>query len=584
MDDMGRREAEESIGPLAEARLALGGKGAINLDEARLLKAVELSRAISSTIELDDLLVFTVDSLVEFFCAERGFLLLRVEGGFRFAVARDSRGKTLSDPESKISFSVVNEVCETGESILIPRATEHPTFGDKSSVRKLELQSVMCVPMLNRDETIGAIYLDAPTQPERFDASDERMCRIAANHAAAAVENARLFRQLSRDAELMSQIRLQDGDAARSALADGRADVAAGIAQNLKWALREIMDNIGRLRARETRAGDIVALGADLDQIARIANAAMRLVDDTERLYGDTEPVPMRRCDLGKVLSAAVDGAFASAKAMNLDAAESVAIRRSSDTGIWVMADESLLTDALSRIVLNSIEAMPGGGELRIALTRRELLAEIRISDTGIGMPGSSGKTFDPLHMARGNRQSGLSLSVVRGAIRRLGGAISAESGAGTGTGMSIAVRLPIAERERPERDGAESSGLGRTALVIEDRRDAAALLERLLAREGFRVVAAGSVEQAVQLRGERRTDAILLDLNDAGRDLWGAIARLRAAFPDAAIIAAATAQEQVPPDKAAARGADMLIAKPLRLQQIMEALTRAISEKTSGA
>ena len=51
-----------------------------------------------------------------------------------------------------------------------------------------------------------------------------------------------------------------------------------------------------------------------------------------------------------------------------------------------VLADKQLLKQALMNLVLNAVEAMPGGGQLTLSLARHAEMAEIEIQDTGRGI------------------------------------------------------------------------------------------------------------------------------------------------------------------------------------------------------
>jgi CheY-like chemotaxis protein len=132
-----------------------------------------------------------------------------------------------------------------------------------------------------------------------------------------------------------------------------------------------------------------------------------------------------------------------------------------------VEADSTQLQNALLNICLNSRDAMPDGGLLKISTQRVELDAEacdravlegkpgsyvrIEVRDTGTGMDEQTLKhAFDPFFTTKEpGRGTGLGLSVVFGAIREHGGAVSLDSRPGHGT--SCVILLPLIERARPE-------------------------------------------------------------------------------------------------------------------------------------
>jgi two-component system, NtrC family, sensor kinase len=112
-----------------------------------------------------------------------------------------------------------------------------------------------------------------------------------------------------------------------------------------------------------------------------------------------------------------------------------------------VPADFGQIRQAIVNILVNACDAMPQGGVLTVStrvLPGGEK-AEIRISDTGIGITKDKlSKVLDPFFTTK-DKGTGLGLSVVYGIVQRHGGALSIESEAGHGTTVSIALPLVTA-------------------------------------------------------------------------------------------------------------------------------------------
>jgi len=113
-----------------------------------------------------------------------------------------------------------------------------------------------------------------------------------------------------------------------------------------------------------------------------------------------------------------------------------------------IHGDFQQLTQVLLNIVLNALDAMPGGGKLRISIraTRGGDFVSIEFSDTGTGIPDHIvGSIFDPFFTTKpGARGTGLGLSVSLGIIKQHGGDIRVRSEAGVGT--TFTVLLPTAK------------------------------------------------------------------------------------------------------------------------------------------
>jgi signal transduction histidine kinase len=114
-----------------------------------------------------------------------------------------------------------------------------------------------------------------------------------------------------------------------------------------------------------------------------------------------------------------------------------------------VLGDQSQLKQAFLNLLLNAIEAMPGGGTLTLSTrnARRQEVV-IQIADTGVGIPKESiSHIFEPFFTTKKTGSSvGLGLSVVYGIIRDHKGSISVDSTVGQGTVFTV--RLPATKPE----------------------------------------------------------------------------------------------------------------------------------------
>jgi two-component system, NtrC family, sensor kinase len=108
-----------------------------------------------------------------------------------------------------------------------------------------------------------------------------------------------------------------------------------------------------------------------------------------------------------------------------------------------ITADFGQVRQAFANVVINACDAMPKGGALTVttAVTPDQAV-EIRIADTGTGIPRDMlSKVFDPFFTTK-EKGTGLGLSVVHGIVERHGGRLSLESEVGVGT--TVVVRLPL--------------------------------------------------------------------------------------------------------------------------------------------
>jgi two-component system NtrC family sensor kinase len=110
-----------------------------------------------------------------------------------------------------------------------------------------------------------------------------------------------------------------------------------------------------------------------------------------------------------------------------------------------IVVDGSQIQEVLLNIILNAIDAIKKGGELRITSNMIDSgqVAQIRFADTGCGIPSENlDKVFDPFFSTKGAKGTGLGLAVAYGVIEKHRGKIQMESDVGKGT--TCIIDLPV--------------------------------------------------------------------------------------------------------------------------------------------
>jgi signal transduction histidine kinase len=114
--------------------------------------------------------------------------------------------------------------------------------------------------------------------------------------------------------------------------------------------------------------------------------------------------------------------------------------------GVCISADADLLRQALLNVVRNALDAMPGGGHLRVSVRRSGDGCEISVSDTGPGIPAEvRQRIFEPFFSTK-ESGSGIGLAMTMRAMQMHGGSVDVDSAPGLGT--TICLRLPVAPAE----------------------------------------------------------------------------------------------------------------------------------------
>ena len=116
---------------------------------------------------------------------------------------------------------------------------------------------------------------------------------------------------------------------------------------------------------------------------------------------------------------------------------------RLEEDGVEVRADRDLLKQAILNVVVNAIEAMPGGGALRLEALAGEDTAELRVSDTGVGISPELREKIFRLYFTTKKEGSGIGLAMTFRIVQLQDGTIDFTSEPGKGT--TFVIRLPIA-------------------------------------------------------------------------------------------------------------------------------------------
>lgn len=199
-----------------------------------------------------------------------------------------------------------------------------------------------------------------------------------------------------------------------------------------------------------------------------------------------------------------------------------------------VKADQSQIEQVLMNLAVNARDAMPSGGELTIQTTNVELdvaytrnhpgsrvgkYVMLAVTDTGIGMDAATlTHIFEPFFTTKElGKGTGLGLATVYGVVKQSNGYIWVDSAPGKGT--SFQIYLPQYEGcgalQEPKAAPAEKLRGSECILLVEDAEPLKKLAQSFLESGGFRVLSAGSGEEALEvaMHFSGRFDLLLTDV-----------------------------------------------------------------------
>jgi len=137
-----------------------------------------------------------LDRIIDILGAERGMLLLMDEAGGLFPAAGRKMDKKSERDVTQISRSVVRNVTVTGRPILSGNASGDPGYMSMPSIMLHGIKSLMCVPLLNRGEPVGALYVDSTLIRDLFTRYDDEFLMTVGNLLASSIDKSRYIRSL----------------------------------------------------------------------------------------------------------------------------------------------------------------------------------------------------------------------------------------------------------------------------------------------------------------------------------------------------------------------------------------------------
>jgi PAS domain S-box-containing protein len=284
----------------------------------------------------------------------------------------------------------------------------------------------------------------------------------------------------------------------------------------------------------------------DLDVIVRQAKHLVRLVDDLldiSRVARGKVTLATRRVEASSIVAAALEATRPLIEQRQHRLELSVPLE-----GLAVEADEVRLTQVLANLLSNAAHYTPAGGRIEVGAKREGRDVVLRVRDTGVGIdPSLMPNLFEMFTQGdRGRERAegglGLGLSLVRALTELHGGTVTAHS-EGPGHGSEFTVRLPASLGETARRATPAPShpawerAAGERAtrvLVVDDNRDVAEMISRLLDIAGYETRTSNDPIAALELSAEFRPQVAILDIGMPVMDGYKLGRELRARLGDA--------------------------------------------------
>lgn len=397
-----------------------------------LLRLVELSVTLNSTLDLDELLQLITATATELLECEAASILLYDEKNPRlyFAAATGSNPVKLAEIPVPIDNSLAGTIFRTNQPLVLNNVQQDPRhYSLVSDHIKFKINSLLGVPMLIKDRTMGVLEA-VNKKVGGFTDSDIAILSVTAAHAAIAINNARLLQSTQR--------------------ALGKIKVSNQIKSNfLSLASHELRTPLGIIIGyatflQETARGES---SEHANQVLGAASQMRSLLDQMSNLTllqsDEMEMRPMK-ISIQDVLNFALDEIKYSAARRDLQL-----VLAFEQNPIYVNVDAEKTTLAFVNLLNNAIRFSPEGSKITIGAVRQDKQVQVWVQDQGIGIPVDKlQKIFEEFYQieppnTRSYGGLGIGLTIAKGLIEAQGGKIWAES-EGEKQGATFKALLPM--------------------------------------------------------------------------------------------------------------------------------------------
>lgn len=151
-------------------------------------------KTINKSLILEEVLQNVLKNAIDLTHSDRGFVVLKNKSGkLDFKLGLNSEGESLPEKLFNVSNTVVKDVFNSGQSKFIEGAQSDTNYDPSKSILRLDLQTILCSPLITNEKKIGVIYVDSKHLHKIKAKEITDTFEILAGQAATAIRNAQLY-------------------------------------------------------------------------------------------------------------------------------------------------------------------------------------------------------------------------------------------------------------------------------------------------------------------------------------------------------------------------------------------------------
>jgi signal transduction histidine kinase len=404
----------------------------------QLTALAEVSRAVCSTLDLETVLTTIVSRAVELSGLDGGVVfeyeedrqefVERAQAGAAGAAAVARRATRIRKTEGAIGRTAIDLKPVEVPDITAPGASVGP---NRETLIESGVRSILAVPLVREDQLIGCLGVTR-NQPGRFAAETVELLRTFATQSALAIQNARLFQEI------------EDKSRQLEAASRHKSEFLANMSHELRTPLNAII-GFSEVLSERMFGGLTEKQDEYLRDIHESGQHLLSLINDIL----DLSKIEAGRMELDPTvfdLPTAIEHAltFVRERAVR----RGIALHQAVDQRLGLIrADERKVKQVLLNLLSNALKFTPEGGRIDVGAGLTDGVAEVSVTDTGIGIaPENQESVFEEFRQvgtaSKRVEGTGLGLTLSRRFIELHGGRIWVESQLGAGSTFRFTLPL----------------------------------------------------------------------------------------------------------------------------------------------
>ncbi|MCC7494282.1 MAG: response regulator [Fimbriimonadaceae bacterium] len=561
-----------------------------------LLRQREIDAAIHTSDDLGTVLQRVVDGVADLVGGSQAAIWLAdpASGDLRLARYSTSAERRVAAIEALLSCRLDGQPLALPEGSLVARAAAqrqalltsdlaaalvgHVPFELRpalpAALRILGCEHGVAMPLLVEDALVGILALAARQPLGEWDV--ERVTAFATQAALALVrvrQERDLLEQAAALEEAYRELERSQEQVVNLEKMRAIAEMTSGVAHNFNNALSAILGT-AQLALLEELPQTVTHR---LRLIERAAQDAALLVQRIRAFTKEEQPLTAP-CDLNELVtdSTAMTEPRWKHHADRLDAPISVDLDLRAR--LPVEADAAAIREVLINLILNSVNAMPQGGQVRLRTWDDGDHGVVAVRDDGVGMSEETRqRCFEPFYTTASEKGgTGLGLSVAYGIIQRHHGEIRVVSTVGVGTEFTIRLPRAAAVPAVPavETPAAEPAAAATHVLVVDDQQSVRTTISDMLRALGHSTTIAADGREALQVFDPTRHQVVITDWGMPGMSGLQLARAVKTRSPRTPVVLVTGLDAALPQEVAQSEEVDTRLQKPVDLRDLARVIS----------